>query len=234
MKGNFYKIDDPIFDQFPSFCRAVLLCRGIDNRIDSNIDFSVLRSMMSVTLESLTTSASIAAWRKAFREMHIDPTRERVSFEALSRRLLNGKPPKSINQLVDLGNYFSILYQCPVGIHPMGELTEDIRLRPAVGDERFQALDRDTPESPEPGEIILTSGDLVLTRRFCWRQSRQSLVTSDCSDLFVNIDFMSPVVAQHIEDILDAFRSCISEFSPRTQYSSFTLNYRTRTARIQI
>jgi DNA/RNA-binding domain of Phe-tRNA-synthetase-like protein len=224
MKKLNYKIETEIFNRFPEFTRGVLVCKNVKNVAISEINFSSLLPSLQVSSDTLTSSYPVIAWRKAFRSMGIDPTKERVSFEALTRRVLNNGDIRKINPLVDHGNFFSVLYQCPVGVHPINDSDTNILLRPAAGGEVFLPLGNDLTENIEPGEIILTNGTDILTRRFCWRQSRISMTTENTTQLFVNFDFLESITFERLNQIMEAFIDETDKFGIEMTTHHFIIN----------
>lgn len=77
---------------------------------------------------------------KVFREMvkrsGWDPSRYRISSDALYRRLMQGKPVESINNIVDLNNYLSLICGFPVGSYDRQKIVGEVFLKvAAAGDE---------------------------------------------------------------------------------------------------
>jgi len=218
-----YTIAPEIFDLFPTFKRGVIVCKNVCNTNNQTFDFSSLNSQLNITMDNIAESEPVSAWRKVFRTMGVDPTKERVSFEGLTRRLLNKSLIKVINPVVDLGNFFSILHQCPVGAHPVTTDSVKIDLKKAIGNEIFIPLGSSTIEKVNCNEVILTDGDNTLTRRFCWRQGTSSLVTTDTTDLFVNFDFIHNISTAEINKVITDFKLALKLFSPELKSESFIL-----------
>lgn len=224
MKQLKYSVAREIFELFPSFKRGVIVCNNVHNSGEGSLDFSILLSSLKITVDNIAESKPVAAWRKAFRLMGVDPTKERVSFEGLTRRFLNNNSIRHINPVVDLGNYFSILHQCPVGAHPLTTSTTNIDLKMSAGNEAFVALGSSEIETLSQNEVVLTDGTSVLTRRFCWRQGVTSLVTQETTDLFVNFDFISDITNEAILDIIIGFNAELKRISPHAKTEFFILS----------
>ena len=141
-----------------------------------------------------TETPSLAAWRAAFRRFGVNPTKYRRAAEALLRRLekQEGDIP-SINNLVDIGNLVSIRYALPVAIVDTRQLTGPITVHPAAGYERFIELDNASVVHPDPGEVVFTDAtDLVVARRWCWRQSMESAAREDTTTALVTVEGHHP------------------------------------------
>ena len=138
---------------------------------------------------SLADLPSIAAWRTAFRRFGVNPTQYRCAAEALLRRLSKAGDIPSINTLVDIGNLVSIRYGLPVAIFDWREVTGTVTVRMATGSERFTELGNAEPVHPEVGEVIFVDeAELVLARRWCWRQSAESAAREDTTTILVAIE----------------------------------------------
>lgn len=146
----------------------------------------------------LSELPSISAWRSAFREFGVNPTKTRSAAEALLRRLTKKGDIPSINTLVDIGNLVSIRYGLPVAIFDRRSLEGILTVKFADGDERYTELGSDEIKHPEKGEVIFADDtDLVFARRWCWRQSLQSAARLDTSQAIITVE------AQHDEGQAD-------------------------------
>ncbi|WP_164489815.1 B3/4 domain-containing protein [Runella sp. SP2] len=223
MRQLSYKIEPSILLQHPDFSRGVVTCRNVDNTGLSTINFSELNTKLTANIENLAESKPVKSWRAVFRQMGIDPTKDRVSFEALTRRILNNGTLKTINPIVDLGNYFSILFQMPIGVHPIKNEVTNVILKKATGQELYMGFGSDYYEKVQPNEIILVDNDTVLTRRFCWRQSKQSVIEISDQSMFVNFDFIEKPEDEQVQLCMNEFMNAIKVFSPNAIFDSFVL-----------
>ncbi|NMC02264.1 MAG: hypothetical protein GYA30_07825, partial [Chloroflexi bacterium] len=107
----------------------------------------------------------------------------------------------TINALVDIGTVISLRHLLPIGGHAIDVLTQDIALRPATGEEVFIPFGSEELEHPLPGEFIFVEGDVVLTRRWSWRQAQHTLVTPETRALEFNVDGLPPVTRGEVEAI---------------------------------
>lgn len=87
---------------------------------------------------------SIMGGRSLYRYFKKDPTRYRLSSEALIRRLKSGKGLYSINNIVDLMNYFSIKYGNPIGLYDLEKIKGSIEYRLGHKDEIYKGLGKGT------------------------------------------------------------------------------------------
>jgi DNA/RNA-binding domain of Phe-tRNA-synthetase-like protein len=162
--------------------------------------------------DTLTAHPHLAAWREAFRQAGIKPADFRPSVEALARRILKGDPLPAISTLVDLGTLLSVRHLAPIGAHAIDQLTQDIELRLADGTETFTPFGSETVEHPLPGEIIFAEGQVVLTRRWTWRQSQHTLVTPETTAVEVNVDILPPLGQAEAEAICAETAALLARF----------------------
>lgn len=198
MKELFYSIADEVFSVFPDYVRGVVIARDLENGPSPAELTALLRDAEETLRKELgegnpADHPRIASWREAFRSIGMKPAEFRSSIEAMARRVVRGQQLPSINALVDLGNVLSLRYIVPAGGHSLDDVTEDIELRPARGDESFVPFGETEKESPLPGEFIFAEGDEVLTRRWCWRQANHTLTLPETRTFIFNVDAMPPV-----------------------------------------
>jgi DNA/RNA-binding domain of Phe-tRNA-synthetase-like protein len=79
--------------------------------------------------------------RTLFKAIGIDPTKRRPSSEALMRRALNNKGFKSVNLLVDIGNWCSLQFLLPVCVYDASQVNGEIEGRIGRPDDGYIAID---------------------------------------------------------------------------------------------
>ena len=206
MPNRTYAISSDVFKTFPDYVRGVVVAYDLRNGASSPELTQLLRAAEAsvrerLALETLTTHPRIASWREAFKSQGIKPNEFRCSVEAMVRRALRGQELPAINALVDLGNALSLRHLVPVGSHAIDVVTDNLALRPATGDETFVAFGSEIVEHPAPGEIVFTEGNLVLTRRWSWRQSNHTLTLPETTAIEFNVDGLPPVTKTDVEAI---------------------------------
>ncbi len=147
---------------------------------------------------------ALAAWRRAFRAFGVDPTQYRSAAEALLRRLTKQGELPSIGTLVDLANLVSIRYALPVAVFDRRTIRGGIHVGFASGDERWADLGSSTTERPAPGEVIFADeADVVMARRWCWRQSAASAARDDTTEILVTVEGHHAGAAVDVNGALD-------------------------------
>ncbi len=214
MTGRTYTISTDIHDRFPGYVRGVVLAYGLTNGPASPELTALLREAEAsvrgrLDLETLTAHPRIASWRDAFKAQGIKPNEFRSSVEAMVRRALRGQPLPSINALVDLGNTLSLKHLVPVGSHAIDVVKGNLALRPATGQETFVAFGSEEIERPTPGEIVLAEDDIVLVRRWSWRQANHTLTLPETTAIEFNVDGLPPVSREEVASICEEVMALI-------------------------
>ena len=164
------------------------------------------------TIENIAEHPRIKPWREAYKAFGAKPSEYRSSVEGMARRVLRNDELPSINALVDIGNIVSLQHLVPVGGHSMDELTQDIALRFATGEEDFTPFGSIETEHPLRGEVIFVEGNTVLTRRWTWRQANHTLTLPETRSIEINIDRLLPVDLEEVHAIASQVMGLVSEF----------------------
>ncbi len=162
--------------------------------------------------DAIAEHPQIQAWREAFRAFGAKPSEFRSSIEAMARRALRNDPLPSINALVDIGNILSLRHLLPMGVHAIDHLTQDLALRPATGAEDFVPFGSEQLEHPLPGEIVFVEGNIVLTRRWVWRQSNATITVPESRAVEYNIDALPPVTLSKVEEVCRETAVLVQQF----------------------
>ena len=210
-------ISPEVFAKFPAYRRGLVIAHGIDNGSSPDELIASLREAESalcgqLSPDNVATHPKIESWREAYRSLGVKPTEFRPSMEALVRRVLKKDPLPAINKIVDLGNLVSIRHLVPIGAHAIDQLTADMDLRPANGDEIFEPFGTGIIEHPNPAEIIFAEGNTVLTRRWTWRQSKHTLILPETTAIEINVDAPSPVTDAEIESIFGEIAELMKKY----------------------
>jgi DNA/RNA-binding domain of Phe-tRNA-synthetase-like protein len=212
-----YSIAPEIFEKYPGYARGVVLALDVRNGPSPERLVQLMREAEEAvreqaTIEGIAEHPRIKAWRDAYKGFGAKPSEFRSSVEAMARRALRGDALPSINALVDIGNIISLQHLVPVGGHAMDELTQDIMLRLATGNEDFIPFGSTESEHPLPGEVIFAEGDTVLTRRWTWRQANHTLTLPETRSIEINIDRLPPVELEEVHAIATQVMGLVGEF----------------------
>lgn len=108
-----------------------------------------IHSRSDLLLHQLNKSAlkdrpAISAARNAYKNFGKDPSRYRLSAEALSRRVINGKGLYQVNNVVDLLNVISISSGCSIGGYDTNNIQGHVSLKLGSEIENYEAIGRGT------------------------------------------------------------------------------------------
>jgi len=180
-----------VWPRFPGMLIVAVAVRGVDNRRPNRVveaGWERAWADLPRLLDGRPNPQAhprIGAWREAFRALGVSGKQFPSSVEALARRALRGGEPLRINPLVDLSAAVSLTHLVPTGGFDMAGTSAPLEVRLTGLGERFQALDEDTPNQVEPGEVAYAIGSVLLTRHLCWRQARAHLMQQDTRDAFL-------------------------------------------------
>ena len=217
MTGYTYTISEEVFKKFPGYCRGVVLAFDVQNSDSPAELISLLREAEETvrgqtTIENIAEHPRIKSCRQAYKAFGAKPSEFRSSVESMARRVLRHDQIPSINTLVDIGNLVSLQHLLPVGGHALDDLSQDIELRFASGDEEFIAFGSTQVEHPLPGEVIFVEGNTVLTRRWTWRQANHSLTQTETRRIEFNLDRLPPIEMVEIHTAANQLMSLIRKF----------------------
>jgi DNA/RNA-binding domain of Phe-tRNA-synthetase-like protein len=206
-----------VFSKFPAYRRGIIIAHDIVNGDSPDELVTSLRDAEKALCQQLTPDAillhpCIASWREAYRSLGIKPSEFRPSMEALVRRVLKRDPLPTISKVVDLGNLVSIQNLVPIGAHAIDHLIADMDLRLATGDEIFEPFGTELVEHPNPGEIIFAEGNIVLTRRWTWRQSKHTLILPETTAVEFNVDALPPITDEEVEQICGDIAALVKKY----------------------
>jgi DNA/RNA-binding domain of Phe-tRNA-synthetase-like protein len=205
-----------ILNRFPLIAGGVLTVKGLINRpstpevldLYQSEQQKVLAKIGSTPLSELPT---LAGWRAAFRAFGVDPTGYRSAAEALLRRLTKKGDIPSINSLVDICNLVSIRYGLPVAAIDTRQINGPITVRFARGDETFVNLGQGEGDHPLPGEVIFTDEkDVVIARRWCWRQSEESAARETTTDVIITVEAQNPGGMEMVKNAVTDLKALLS------------------------
>jgi len=160
--------------------------------------------MQELLGEAASSDPVIGRIRAAIKTLGKDPSRYRPSSEALTRRILAGKPLYRVNNVVDCGNLVSLMTGIPVGCYDAAWLKGDtLTLRAGSPGEKYEGIGR--------GEISLECLPVLADESGSFgtpfADSARTAITDTTRDLkFVlyglNIDIAHVEAASEIADTL--------------------------------
>jgi len=174
----------------------------------------------------------IQAWRRAFSRMGLRPTQYRCAAESLLRRFRKEGALPSLHPLVDLCNAVSLAFAIPVAVFDVAQVTGDLEVRYAAGDEEYISFSGDV-EHPQPGEVIFADqARKAHARRWTNRQSGRSAVRDSTTAALIvaealhatasaDVKEFSAAVAEELAAVWSA-TPAVSVLSPSSPRYAFT------------
>jgi DNA/RNA-binding domain of Phe-tRNA-synthetase-like protein len=214
-----FRYDQAVCERFPTVVGGVIHATGVTNGPTPGslaeafvAEQAAIRGRIGDT--PLSEIPALAAWRRVFRGFGVDPTQYRSAAEALLRRLTKQGELPSIGTLVDLANLVSIRSALPVAVFDLRTITGALTVGIARGDERWADLGASTTERPEPGEVIFVDdADVVVARRWCWRQSAGSAARADTTEVLVTVEGHHDAAADDVARALDDLERRLREYA---------------------
>lgn len=164
----------------------------------------------SVSLEQLRLEPEVAAYRKFYWSLGIDPTKRRPSSEALLRRIIAGKPFPRINPLVDRYNLISAENRVSIGGFSVEHLTDsEIVMRMASSGEPFLGIGFLEPKPCTGEELVLEVGGEIIAL-YPYRDSHPTRIRGDDSSLLFTICAVPSLPEARIST---AEKALLNEFS---------------------
>lgn len=96
----------------------------------------------NITLEEISNLPNLKESREVYRRLKKDPTRYRLSSEALLRRIVKGKGLYNINNIVDINNLTSIKSYYSVGCYDIDKLSSSITFTIGRKDQPYIGIGR--------------------------------------------------------------------------------------------
>jgi len=206
-----------VLASYPNIAGGIILAKGVtngptpDGLLQAYLDEqqAVLERIGSTPLSEIE---SLSAWRRAFRAFGANPTKYRSASEALLRRLTKKGDIPSIIGLVDMANMVSIRYALPVAAFNTGSIQGPITVHFSDGSEWFTPLGRGEPEHPAEGEVVFSDeNELVVARRWCWRQSAESAAGPETTRVIVTVEAQHANGRQAVEEALNDLARLLKE-----------------------
>jgi len=207
-----------ILSRFPEIVGGVLFAKGMRNgstppALKNDYQSEQLATIARIGSTPLSELPTLAAWRSAFRGFGVNPTKYRSAAEALLRRLTKKGDIPNINAIVDICNLVSIRYALPVAAFDAHALQLPITVHFSDGNEKFTPLFQGDYENPEPGEVIFVDEqNLVVARRWCWRQSDESATQPQTSDAVFTVESQHPGGQAEIESALNDLSGLLGKY----------------------
>lgn len=133
-------------------------------------------------LESLKDDTLFRSFRDLYWTFGMDPTKLRVSSEALRRRILRGLNLWRISDIVDVANLASAYHKLPIGLVDDAKREGELRIRTAEKGEEFVRIGGKTLIC-RGREIVLADDAKIICFGYATHDSEQTKVTPETNDV---------------------------------------------------
>jgi len=183
------QIDSKLKTRFPDLTAVVVNVDEVNIQKQNiqleNFKLEVIKQInQNFDLETVKDHPTFRAYRDFFWEIKIDPTKTRPASEALTRRILAGKPLPCINTLVDAYNLASITSQIPLATFDSDKLKGEIFMRFAKEKEKILGIGMKKPMELQGGEIVV-SDEKKLIAVYPYRDSDNTKVTEKTKKVII-------------------------------------------------
>ncbi len=187
-----YTIDKSVFELNPNIKFGILIGNEMKNSATSQDDEERLRKAESkmrheIKPEDIRNLHNVSLYRDVMQKSGINPNKYPPSIEAMFKRIIKGGQLPVINALVDLCNAVSLERGISLGGHDLIDIHEDLEVRYSRKGDVFLPFGSESYEDVPEGELIFTSGNIVQTLKWVWRQSELGKVTLKSSHIFFQL-----------------------------------------------
>ena len=209
----YFQHSPKIWNEFPQLAAGALIVDGIHADVDvmSHLEpwFDRARERLEGTTESQLPE--IAAWRRAYSQMGMKPTKYRSAAEALLRRFRREDDLPRLHPLVDLCNAVSLAFALPIAVYDLDPVDTFLEVRHATGTETHLAFNGET-ETPPTNEVIFAdASNHAHARRWTFRQSRQSTVSANTARVLIVSEGLHETATEDIATLISALSAEITE-----------------------
>lgn len=193
----FFRIDKKIANAGDGIYTGVVVAYGLDNKTACSQTAELLQTAVRDTYESLEGRnvrdiENLSLYRNAMKDLGIHPSKFPCSIEAILNRISKKGEFPSLGPVVDLGNYISVKYKVPVGVHDMDTFhNDDLCIRLASLDDCKAEENQFDHDKLVEGEPVYAAGSSVRTRRWLWRQTPSGRVDENSMNFIFPIDGFS-------------------------------------------
>ncbi len=129
----------------PELKLGCLLCNVENNEFNSELWDEINNEVFRISktdIADIKDIPQIASSREAYKQLGKEPSRYRLSAEALHRRIINQKGLYQINTIVDIINFSSIKTGYSIGGYDFDKINGEIILRKGSKDDVYEAIGR--------------------------------------------------------------------------------------------
>lgn len=192
VKRNF-RIDEQVFDLFPTLNIAVMVFKGVDNQ--GHGQPAPLAAACNDLMQTLSAQNGLPSQIQEYSQAMKLIKRKKgclASIEAMAKRIKSGEAIKSINPVVDLYNAASLRHLIPCGGEDLDKIKGDMVLGLAHGDESFIPLGGGEDSPPREGELIYRDDAGAVVRSWLWREADRTKIDHQSRNVMLYMELVNP------------------------------------------
>lgn len=187
-----YTVDKSVFNINQNIKFGILIGKNLKNSETLADDEKRLRDSehtmcKTVQIDQVRELPNVSFYREIMTNAGINPNKFPPSVEAMYKRILKGGQLPVINALVDLCNAVSIEQIISLGAHDLNDIHEDLEVRFSRKGDVFLPFGAEEYENVDDGELVFTSGNIVQTRKWIWRQSELGKTSIYSKNIFFQL-----------------------------------------------
>ncbi len=197
---------ETLWQEFPQLVPGVLVLDSVDDVVGVEDRLEPWLRLARKRLEKGPEAEmpEVAAWRRAYSQMGLKPTKYRSAAEALLRRFKREGELPRLHPVIDLCNAMSLAFALPVAVFDLAQVDQFLEVRYARGSETYLAWSGETEVIPEGEVIFADAADHAHARRWTFRQSRQSTVRPETRRALVVAEGLHASADEDVRELLDA------------------------------
>ena len=201
-----FRHSETLWREFPQLVPAVLVLDPVEPIIDleDRLELWLRRARARIEKGPEAEMPEIVAWRRAYSQMGLKPTKYRSAAEALLRRFKREGELPRLHPLIDLCNAMSLAVALPVAVFDLAQVEEFLEVRHAHGTETYLAWSGEMETIPEGEVIFADAADHAHARRWTFRQSRKSTVSAETRRALVVAEGLHASAEEDLRALLDA------------------------------
>jgi DNA/RNA-binding domain of Phe-tRNA-synthetase-like protein len=165
----------------------------------------------SMTLEEAKDDPIFRSYRDLYWSFGMDPTKLRVSSEAVLRRTLKGLNLWRISDIVDIVNLASAYHKIPIGLVDTSKLKGDLFIRTAAKGEIFQRIGGKTIMC-RGREIVVADEEKIVCFGYATHDSERTMITRDSSSVLVLLYGTEVITSSMMDDAIKVTLDMIDQW----------------------
>ena len=161
--------------------------------------------------DALKEDPVLRSFRDLYWSFNMDPTKLRVSSEALLRRILRERNLWRINNTIDVINLVSAETSLPISAWDLEKIKLPVVVRTASQGEPFHRIGSE-PTLCKGNELVVADQEKILTMGFATFDSNQCKITADTDTVIIAIYATSAVSDVDLLDGMKKLKKRIEEF----------------------